>query len=278
MLSFVRRLSTLALFCLLPGLLPAQDATGRVVGRVTDQAGAVIPNVKVTVLAVDTQLTRETLTGGDGAFQVLSLPIGSYSVQIEHPGFKKVMTTPQKLLINQSLRVDVTLEVGQVTSTVEVQERPLPNVETVVAQLGSSVTTQTIQNLPLNGRNTLDLALLQPGVTPSNSGTTAGGGTTFNVAGGRSDSVTYLLDGGVNNNLLSNGVVFQPNPDAVNEFRILTSNYGAEYGRNGGGIVTEVIKSGTNSVHGQRVRLRPQSGLQRQSLLQQQKPASVYRF
>ena len=227
----------------------AQDATGRVVGRVTDQAGAVIPNVKVTVIATDTQLTRDTLTGGDGTFQVLSLPIGTYSVNIQHPGFKKVATTPQQLQINQSLRVDVALEVGQVTSTVEV-ETAGSGVETVVAQLGTSVTQQTIANSPLNGRNTLDLALLQPGVTPANTGGTAGSGTTFNIAGGRGDSVTYLLDGGINNNLLSNGVVFQPNPDAVQEFRILTSGYSAEYGRNGGGIVSEVIRSGANKVHG----------------------------
>ncbi len=218
-------------------------------GTVTDPQGAAIPKAKVTVTDVDTKIARSVETGNDGSYQVLQLPIGSYSVTAEAPGFSKILTEPQKLLINQSLRFDITMQLGQVSSTVQVAEAA-SNIETVVAQLGSSVTQQTIQNLPLNGRNTLDLALLQPGVTPSNSGATAGGGTTFNVAGGRGDSVTYLLDGGVNNNLLSNGVVFQPNPDAVNEFRILTSNYGAEYGRNGGGIVTEVIKSGTNSVHG----------------------------
>ena len=230
-------------------LVYAQQASGRVVGTVADQQGAVIPNARVTVTDVDTKIARSVTTGPDGTYQALQLPIGSYSVTAEHPGFSKVLTEPQKLLINQSLRIDITMQLGQVSSTVQVQEAA-SNIETVVAQLGSSVTQQTIQNLPLNGRNTLDLALLQPGVTPSNSGTTAGTGTTFNVAGGRGDSVTYLLDGGVNNNLLNNGVVFQPNPDAVNEFRILTSNYGAEYGRNGGGIVTEVIKSGTNTIHG----------------------------
>src|SRR5437773_2985264 len=110
-----------------------------------------------------------------------------------------------------------------------------------------SVTSNQIVNMPLNGRNTLDLALLQPGVIP----TTAGGNTgTFSVAGGRQNSVTYLLDGGINNNLLSNGVVLNPNPDTIEEFRILTSTYNAEYGRNGGGIVSVVTKSGTNEFHG----------------------------
>src|SRR5437667_6362860 len=117
-----------------------------------------------------------------------------------------------------------------------------------------SVTANQIQSMPLNGRNTLDLALLQPGVIPSIAGgsTAVCGGTNtcFNVGGGRADSVTYLLDGGINNNLLSNDVVLNPNPDMIEEFRILTSTYNAEYGRNAGGIVSVVTKSGTNSFHG----------------------------
>src|SRR5436309_11310866 len=117
-----------------------------------------------------------------------------------------------------------------------------------------SVTANQIQSMPLNGRNTLDLALLQPGVIPSIAGgnlnVCGGTSTCFSVAGGRQDSVTYLLDGGVNNNLLNNGVVLNPNPDMIEEFRILTSTYNAEYGRNGGGIVSVVTKSGTNEFHG----------------------------
>ena len=114
--------------------------------------------------------------------------------------------------------------------------------------LGQSITSRPIVDLPLNGRNTLDLLKLQPGVTETNPDSTAAG--TFSIAGSRTDSVTYLLDGGLNNNLLDNGVVYNPNPDAVAEFRLLTSNYTAEYGRNAGGIVSEVMKSGTNQVHG----------------------------
>ena len=230
-------------------VLYAQEAKGRVLGKVTDPQGAIIPGAKVTIVETDQKESRSTTSGSDGTYQVLELPIGNYSVAVESPGFSRVVTEPQKLLINQSLRVDITMQLGRVSDTVQVSADST-NVETVVAQLGSSVTQQTIQEMPLNGRNTLDLALLQPGVTPSNSGSTAGSGTTFNIAGGRSDSVTYLLDGGINNNLLSNGVVFQPNPDAVTEFRILTSNYGAEYGRTGGGIVSEVIRSGSNQLHG----------------------------
>ncbi|MGH9937092.1 MAG: TonB-dependent receptor domain-containing protein [Blastocatellia bacterium] len=121
-------------------------------------------------------------------------------------------------------------------------------VETISPTLGQSVTSRPIVNLPLNGRNVLDLAKLQPGVSETNPGD--GGAGSVNIAGARADSVTFLLDGGNNNNLLSNGVVFNPNPDAVAEFRLLTSNYTAEYGRNGGGIISVATKSGTNSLHG----------------------------
>jgi hypothetical protein len=110
------------------------------------------------------------------------------------------------------------------------------------------VTSSQIANLPLNGRNSLDLALLQPGVIPAN--TAIGGAGTYNIGGARQDSITYLLDGGINNNLLSNGIVVNPNPDVIEEFRILANNYSAEYGRNAGGIVSVVTKSGTNEFHG----------------------------
>jgi hypothetical protein len=229
-----------------------QDATGRVIGIVTDPSGAAIPGVKVTVTNTGTQVARDTTTDQNGYYQVLDVPIGFYSVTAESSGFSKAVTDARQLFINQSLRIDIKLAVGAVSETVKV-EGQATNVETVNATLGQSVTTRPIQNLPLNGRNVLDLALLQPGVsennlsTPTNPRPSTG---TFSVAGGRSDSVTYLLDGGLNNNLLSNNVVLNPNPDTIAEFRILTSNYTAEYGRNGAGVVSVVTKSGTNDYHG----------------------------
>ena len=107
---------------------------------------------------------------------------------------------------------------------------------------------RTLTDMPLNGRDTLDLALLQPGVTESNDDNNGAGN--YSIAGGRSDSVTFLLDGGLNNDLLDNSNLLDPNPDAIAEFRLLTSNYTAEYGRNGGGIISVVTKSGTNQLHG----------------------------
>ena len=245
-------LNTAFFFALLvPVASWTQDASGRVIGTIADQQGAVIAGATVKVTNADTKVTRTTQTNKDGQYQVLDLPIGNYSVSAEQAGFSKTVTDPQPLLINQSLRVDIALRVGAVSETIQIEANSA-NIETVVATLGQWVTTQAIVGLPLNGRNTLDLAALQPGVTPANPGAanTTGGGLEFSIAGGRPDSVTFLLDGGVNNNLLSNGVVFTPNPDSVTEFKLLTSNYTAEYGRNGGGIVSEVIRSGTNQFHG----------------------------
>ncbi len=225
----------------------AQEATGRVVGIVTDRAGAVVPGVKVTVTNEATQVSETTTTGKDGFFQVLALPIGTYSVAIEMTGFRKQVFEHQTLQINQSLRFDAKLELGTRSEAIEVTAQA-PSVETINPTIGESVTSRPLVNLPLNGRNTLSLALLQPGVLETNPDNTGAGN--FGVGGGRSDSITYLLDGGINNNILSNGVVYNPNPDSVAEFRILTSNYTAEYGRNGAGIISVVIKSGTNTIHG----------------------------
>ena len=224
-----------------------QSATASILGRVIDPQGAAVANTKITVMNLATQVVYKAETDSQGDYRVLALPIGTYTVAAEHEGFAKIVTTPRTLQINQQERMDLHLSVGTRTETVEVTGVGT-NVETVNPTLGQSVTSRPIVNLPLNGRDVLDLALLQPGVSESNPDDTSQGH--FNVGGGRSDSVTFLLDGGVNNELLGNGVVLDPNPDSVAEFRILTSNYTAEYGRNGAGVISVVTKSGTNQFHG----------------------------
>jgi len=230
-----------------------QAATGRIIGTVYDQQGAIVPDAKVTVTNVATRISNTTTTRGDGTFEVLNLPIGAYRVEAEHAGFNKVALSDQELQINQSLRVDITLTLGATSETVTV-EAQAPIVETENPTVGGTITGAAIQQAPLNGRNALNLALLQPGVTETNPDNTAAGSTrssgNYSIAGGRTDSVTFLLDGSLNNNLLSNAVVFDPNPETIAEFRILESDYTAEYGRNGGGIVSVVTKSGTNQWHG----------------------------
>src|SRR5580658_3033004 len=244
----LRSLTTLTLLAvLLPVLSRAQDATARITGTITDSTGAVIPGVQVTVTNTATQIARDATTDHDGFYQVLALPIGNYKVTATRDGFRTVVSTEYKLLINQALRVDFKMQVGTASEKVDVGAEAAP-VETVSATLGQSVTGRTLTNMPLNGRDTLDLGLLQPGVTESNDDN--GGAGNYSIAGGRTDSITYLLDGGLNNDLLDNSNLLDPNPDAIAEFRLLTSNYTAEYGRNGGGIISEVIKSGSNQIHG----------------------------
>src|SRR5580658_1697164 len=244
----LRSLTTLTLLAvLLPVLSRAQDATARITGTITDSTGAVIPEVHVTVTNTATQIARDATTDHDGFYQVLALPIGNYKVTATRDGFRTVVSTEYKLLINQALRVDFKMQVGTASEKVDVGAEAAP-VETVSATLGQSITGRTLTNMPLNGRDTLDLALLQPGVTESNDDN-AGAGN-YSIAGGRTDSVTFLLDGGLNNDLLDNSNLLDPNPDSIAEFRLLTSNYTAEYGRNGGGIISVVVKSGTNQFHG----------------------------
>jgi Carboxypeptidase regulatory-like domain/TonB-dependent Receptor Plug Domain len=237
----------LALLFLAPGTW-AQDATGKIAGNVTDASGAVISGATVVVTNLGTKISKQAVTDNRGFYQVLQLPIGNYEVSAVATGFSKAVTRPATALeINQTLRVDLGLEVGTATTSVTVEGQS-GNVETQNSTVGGTVTGEAIYELPLNGRNTLDLLATQPGVTVTNPDSGAAGN--YSIGGGRTDSVTYLLDGGLNNDLLDNGVVVNPNPDAIAEFRVLESTYTAEYGRNAGGIVSVVTKSGTNQLHG----------------------------
>jgi outer membrane receptor protein involved in Fe transport len=255
-----RSATTLSLAVLIFGVsVWAQNTSGRVIGIVADPQGAAVAGAKVTVTNLGTNVNWNTMTDGKGSYQVLDVPIGMYKVTVENRGFAKATTEAQELTINQALRIDIRLKVGAANETVEVQSRAA-QVETVNPTIGGTVTGKAIQDLPLNGRNTLDLALTQPGVVPiaddigtygtSNGGSTETGLGGISVAGGRGDAITYLLDGGMNNRTTSNQVVFNPNPEAVEEFKLLENNYTAEYGRNGGGTISVVLKSGTNGLHG----------------------------
>ena len=195
-----------------------------------------------------TSASQKTATNSSGVYQVLQLPIGLYRVTVAAPGFQQTTVDSKTALqINETLRIDVTLEVGKLSDTVTVESNA-SQVETENSTISATVTGQAIFELPLNGRNTLDLLKTQPGISATNPDSTAAG--SYSIGGMRTDSVTYVLDGGLNNDLLDNGVVANPNPDAVAEFRVLENNYSAEYGRNAGGIVSVVTKSGTNQFHG----------------------------
>jgi hypothetical protein len=240
---------------LLAPALYAQDATAKILGQVVDPSGAVVPDAAITVTNTDTNITNNAKTDKDGLYQVNQLPIGNYKVSANKEGFAVATSSTYKLQINQSQRVDFKLAVAGTEQTVEVTTQA-PTIDAVSSTVGGSVTARPLVDLPLNGRNILDLAQLQPGVTtgqnPGNTsaGCSSGPAGCVSIAGGRTDSVTYLLDGGNNTSLVDNSVVFNPNPDSVEEFRILENNYSAEYGRNGGGVISVVTKEGTRDFHG----------------------------
>lgn len=244
-----RSLLSLALLALLPWSIQAQDANGRVVGRVTDPSGAVIPNARIAATNTATNISRTAATDARGEYQILQLPIGPYRVKVEASGFSPAEMRSAELRIDQSLRFDVQMKLGAAHESVLVEATSAP-VETVESSLGGSVEAETIAAMPLNGRNVMSLIGLQAGATEQRTTGPFRNAASYSISGGRPDSIAYLLDGMANNDLLNNGLALNPNPDMIQEFRVITSNGAAEYGRNAGGVVSAVMKSGTKSFHG----------------------------
>ena len=225
----------------------AQVTTARLTGTVKDPSGGTVAGASVTLISEGTNISKTTKTDGEGNYLFALVEAGSYRLTVEHTGFKKNIQSGIVLEVNQNGRLDVNLEIGQTNEVVEVSAA-VPQVDTTSAVLGKVEDTKRIQDLPLVDRNTLQLGLLQAGVF--NPDPDDGSGNPFSVSGQRSESLTFLLDGADNTDFLSNNIAVNPNPDAVQEFKILTNNYDAEFGRTSGGIVNQVIKSGTNHLHG----------------------------
>src|SRR6266496_2584478 len=225
----------------------AQQATAQLTGTVKDQTGAVVGGAKLTLRNSDTGIARETTSDKNGSYLFTLVPIGTYELSAEQKGFKKYVQKGITLDVNQNAKVDITTQLGETNEVVEVNANAT-QVDTVSATLGKVETGQRILDLPLVERDTLQLGLLQAGVFAPDPDD--GSGNPFSVSGQRSESLTFLIDGADNNDFLGNNIVVSPNPDAVAEFKILTNNYEAEYGRTSGGIVNQVIKSGTNAFHG----------------------------
>lgn len=216
-------------------------------GTVLDQSGGIVTGAKVTLTNTGTNVVRTTSSAGDGAYVFDPLQVGTYMVGVEKNGFAKFVQSGITLELNQNGRLDVTLKVGQGSETVEVKAN-VAQVDTTGAVLGKVENQRMIQDLPLVERDTLQLGLLQAGVFAPDPDD--GSGNLFSVSGQRSESLTFLLDGADNTSFLGNNIVVSPNPDAVQEFKILTNNYDAQYGRTSGGIINQITKSGTNSYHG----------------------------
>jgi hypothetical protein len=224
-----------------------QQATAQLLGTVKDSSGAVVMGAKVTLKNSGTNIVRSTTTDKDGGYLFTLVPIGSYELTVEKQNFEKYLRKGITLEINQNARLDIALRIGAMSQVVEVQG-DVTQIDTVSATLGKVETTQRIQDLPLAARDTMQLGLLQAGTFAPDQDD--GSNNPFSVSGQRSESMTFLLDGADNNDFLGNNMVVDPNPDSVAEFKIITNNYEAEYGRTSGGIVNQVIKSGTNAIHG----------------------------
>ena len=246
------RVASRGLALVLAGLLLtssafAAEVTASLLGTIRDASGAVVTGATISLTNTQTNVTKKTQSGNDGEYSFTLVPVGQYRLMVERSGFRKYVQDGIILQVNQAAKQDISLEVGAQTEVVEVTG-DVAQVDTVTATLGSVETQRRIVDLPLVERDTFQLGLLQAGVFAPDPDD--GSGNPFSVSGQRSESLTFLIDGVDNNDFLGNNAVVDPNPDAVEEFKILTNNYGAEYGRTSGGIVNQVIKSGTNAFHG----------------------------
>ena len=216
-------------------------------GTVSDQSGGVVVAAKVILTNTGTGIARATTTANDGSYLFDLVQVGKYSLTVDKSGFETFIQDGIVLELNQNGRLDIALKVGKETQTIEVSSNVV-QVDTTGAVLGKVENERMINDLPLLDRDTLQLGLLQAGVFAPDPDD--GSGNPFSVSGQRSESLTFLLDGGNNTDFLGNNIVVSPNPDAVEEFKILTNNYDAQYGRTSGGIVNQITKSGTNAFHG----------------------------
>ncbi len=232
----------------------AQNTTGTFTGIVHDSSGGIVPNVNITARNTGTSATFTARTDGEGIYFLRTVPVGVYDIVGEIGGFQKFEIRTVRLQVDETIRVDMKLTVGATTETVTVSASSAV-LDTVSATLKSVVDQRRIEELPLNGRNPAQLMRLIVGVTNDpganvTSGTTYPGTNPVSVNGGRSNTTNYILDGAQNNDIYSNAPNPLPNPDALQEFSVQTNNFSAEFGRQSGGIVNAVTKSGTNEIHG----------------------------
>jgi len=241
-------------FALLPFQLQAQVDQGTITGVVQDTSGAVIPNAAVTLTDTDTGLVLQSKAGGSGIYDFSPVKIGHYKISATAPGFETTSQENLNLDVGERLNVDLVLKPGAASETVTVtSEAPL--LQTQEGTVGQVISTDSINNTPLNGRNWVYIAQLTPGVAPSLGETRGSGSGDFMANGQSGEQNNFILDGVDNNTNLvdflnGSSYIMRPPPDALAEFAIQTSNYSAEFGHSAGSVVNASIKSGTNMIHG----------------------------
>ncbi|MEO8591739.1 MAG: TonB-dependent receptor [Candidatus Solibacter sp.] len=242
--------------CLLLSALPLAAQNASLTGTVKDQQGGVIANAAITLTAVDTGVTQATKSDDTGNFEFPTVRAAAYQVKAEQKGFQTYSQTGLTLAVSERRGLDIVMQVGDTNSVVTV-EATSSTVSTESSTLGSVVENRKIMEIPLNGRFFLDLALLQTGtVVPSTNNRTflaapSGIGISgINASGTREDSTNYLVDGQNLSDMVQNQITFQPNIDSIQEFKVQTNAFSAEYGRNAGIVINAASKSGTNGLHG----------------------------
>jgi len=233
------------------------SVTGSISGTVSDPAGAVIPGVSVIAVNDETGVRHEVFSDQKGFYSFLALPVGTYAVTVHKAGFRESRETGIVIDANSAIRVDVRLEVGGVHEEMTISSSAV-HVETTTTQMGEVIGSSKMQSLPLNGRSYTDLLALQPGVAPETSGEyqpispsaslNAGG---LSVSGQRETANGFMVNGGNVNEGVNQTTAIVPNLDSIEEFRIITNNFDAEYGNYSGGQVNAITKSGTNDFHGE---------------------------
>jgi hypothetical protein len=245
------------LCCLAPPPAGAQAVSGTILGFVQDSTGAVVPGATVTLVNTGTGFSRSVVSNAAGEYSAPLIPTGIYTVTAEITGFKKVSKTNVQLGVDQKVRIDLALEIGAMTEVVEIQaETPL--LQTSSSELGATVVEEQIKTLPLNGRNFVSLTRTVPGILRGQPGGNIDGAgslawrasASFSANGQRTRDNNYMLDGVDNNETWLQTVVIFPSVDALQEFKLQTSTYSAEFGRSLGGVVNLQLKSGTNDFHG----------------------------
>ncbi|MFY9911791.1 MAG: carboxypeptidase-like regulatory domain-containing protein [Candidatus Sulfotelmatobacter sp.] len=236
------------------------QANGSFSGTVSDKAGAVVSGATITATAQQTGLTRDTKTDGSGHYLIPLLPVANYTIRVQSPGFQATEQRDIRLQVDEHREIDFTINPASVSSTVEVSATEVA-VETANPTLGQVITSEQVADLPLNGRNFVQLATLTPGTTSSTSPvsffTSAAsseaatrGSFSLSVGGSREQETDWLLDGNDNNQLDEGGIAIFSDIDDIQEFKVLTYNYSAEYGERAGPTVLVTTKSGSNQWHG----------------------------
>src|SRR6476646_6100315 len=243
---------------LFSSVLLRADVTGAITGVVRDRSQAVVAGARVQVTNVETNQSQETVSSSDGSFHILALPAGKYKLTATSTGFRTFTATDIDLKVNDQLHFDVTLQVGSLAENVSVEANAV-QVETESTQLGDVIESKKMLSLPLNGRSYLDLLGLQAGVVPVTAGSIQqdrpvsgyiDSPGNLSVNGQRETANAFLVNGGDVSEGRNLGAGLIPNLDSVEEFRLITNSFDAEYGKFSGSVMNAITKSGTNSIHG----------------------------